>query len=63
MDDREAGAVSRRQEVADGQRERIFPRAGDAPLPDCVGAGGEGVSVIRPLAPAREKVEAANVAY
>ena len=63
MDDRGAGAIPRRQEIVAGQSERNFPRAGDAPLPDGVEEGDEGVSVIRPVAPTRDEAEAANAAY
>jgi hypothetical protein len=46
-----------------GQSERIFPRAGDASPPDGVEEGGEGVLVLRLVAPTREELEAANAAY
>jgi len=63
VDDREAGAAPRRQEIVAGRRARIFPRTGDAQLPNGVGEKGAGAFVIRLVAPTPTEMEVANVAY
>jgi len=64
MDDQGRGAAPPGHAAAPEKRFRGFILAGDAPLPDGVGEGDEGVLALRPVAPTREDVEAAkNVAY
>jgi hypothetical protein len=63
MDNQGTGTAPRGEEARPARRDRIFLRAGDDPLPEGVEEGDEGVFVIRLVAPTREDVEAANVAY
>ena len=64
MDDQGTGPAPSWHEAVSVEGERIFVLAGDAPLPEGVEEGDEGVFVIRLVAATREEVEAAkNVAY
>jgi hypothetical protein len=63
MDDPGGGPAPSWHEVVSVEGERIFLLAGDAPLPEGVREGDEGVFVIRLVAPTPADVEAANAAY
>jgi hypothetical protein len=63
MDDQETGPAPCGQQGAPERRVRCFILAEDAPLPEGVKAGDEGVFVIRLVAVTREMVEAENAAY
>jgi hypothetical protein len=54
MDDQKTGTARPGQEAAPEPRERVFLLAGDAPLPEGVEEGDEGVFVIRLVAATRE---------
>jgi hypothetical protein len=63
MDDQGGGPAPSWQQAVSVEGERVFVLAGDAPLPEGVEEGDEGVFVIRLVAATREMVEAENVAY
>jgi hypothetical protein len=63
LDDPGTGPAPSWQECVSVEGKRIFGLAGDAPLPESVEEGDEGVFVIRLVAATREMVEAENVAY
>ena len=62
MDHQEAEAASGWHDVVTAEGERILVLAGDAPLPEGVAEGDEGVFVIRLVAPTPEEVEAQRAA-
>ena len=63
MDDQEGRPAASWQDCVSMEGTRMLVLGEHDPLPEGVEEGDEGVFVIRLVAPTREDVEAANVAY